>query len=42
MQYQSKCRNALELIVNISKTFQKVFMDVIKLFMSILDCINFL
>lgn len=27
MQYQFECRNALESAVNISKSFQKVFMD---------------
>ena len=32
MQYQSECRNALESAVNISKSFQKVFMDAMKLF----------
>ena len=37
MQYQSECRNALEPVVNISKSFQKVFMDAIKLFMAIPD-----
>ena len=37
MQYQSECRNALESVVNISKSFQKVFMDAIKLFMAIPD-----
>lgn len=40
MQYQSECRNALELIINISKSFQKVFMDAIKLFIAIPDRIN--
>ena len=34
MQYQSECRNALESVVNISKSFQKVFMDAMKLFMA--------
>ena len=42
MQYQSECRNALESTVNISKSFQKVFMDAMKLFMAIPDRINFL
>lgn len=42
MQYQSECRNALESVVNISKSFQKVFMDAIKLFMAIPDRIKFL
>ena len=37
MQYQSECRNALESAVNISKSFQKVFMDAMKLFMAIPD-----
>ena len=40
MQYQSECRNALESVVNISKSFQKVFMDAMKLFMAIPDRIN--
>lgn len=35
MQYQSECRNALESVVNISKSFQKVFMDAMKLFMAL-------
>ena len=42
MQYQSECRNALESVINISKSFQKVFMDAMKLFMAIPDRINFL
>ena len=42
MQYQSECRNALESVVNISKSFHKVFMDAMKLFMAIPDRINFL
>ena len=43
MQYQSECmNNALESVVNISKSLQKVFMDAIKLFMAIPDRINFL
>lgn len=42
MQYHSECRNALESVVNISKSFQKVFMDAMKLFMAIPDRINFL
>ena len=42
MQYQSECRNALESAVNISKSFQKAFMDAMKLFMAIPDRINFL
>ena len=40
MQYQSECRNALESAVNISKSFQKVFMDAMKLFMAIPDRIK--
>ena len=42
MQYQSECRNALESVIDISKSFQKVLMDAIKLFMVIPDRINFL
>lgn len=42
MQHQSECKNVLESVVNISKSFQKVFMDAIKLFMAIPDYINFL
>ena len=42
MQYQYERRKALESVVNIRKSFQKVFMDAIKLFMTIPDCINFL
>lgn len=42
MQYQSEYRNALESVVNINKSFQKVFMDAINLFMAIPDRINFL
>lgn len=42
MQYQFECRNALKSAVNIGKSFQKVFIDAIKLFMAILDRINFL
>ena len=42
MQYQSECRNALESVVNVSKSFQKVFMDAIKWFMAIPGRINFL
>ncbi|EDU99713.1 hypothetical protein BACCOP_03258 [Phocaeicola coprocola DSM 17136] len=42
MQYQSECRNALESVVNISKSFQKVFMDAMKLFMAIPNRVNFL
>ena len=42
MQYLSERRNTLESVVNISKYFQKVLMDAIKLFMAIPDRINFL
>lgn len=42
MQYQSECKNALKSVVNIRKSFQKLFMDTIKLFMAIPDRINFL
>ena len=42
MQNKSECRNALESVVNISKSFQKVFMDAMKFFMAIPNRINFL
>lgn len=42
MQYQSECRSALKSVVNICKPFEKTFMDAMKLFMAILDRINFL
>lgn len=42
MQYQSNYSNAIESPVNINYFFRKVFRDAIELFMTILDCINFL
>ena len=42
MQYQSECLSALKSVVNIHKTFEKTFMDTMKLFMTIPDRINFL
>ena len=42
MQYQFECLSALKSVVNIHKPFEKTFMDAMKLFMAILDCINFL
>ena len=42
MQYQSECLSALKSVVNIHKPFEKTFMDTMKLFMAILDRINFL
>ena len=42
MQYQSECLSALKSVVNIQKPFEKTFMDTMKLFMAIPDCINFL
>ena len=42
MQYQSECQKALKSVVNIHKTFEKTFMDALKLFMAIPDRINFL
>jgi len=42
MQYQSECRTALKSVVNISKPFEKAFMDTMKLFMAIPNRINFL
>ena len=35
MQYQSECRTALKSVVNLSKPFEKTFMDAMKLFMAI-------
>ena len=40
MQYQSECRNALKSAVNISKSFQNVFINVMKLLMAITDRTN--
>ena len=42
MQYQSESFEALKSVANLSKPFEKVFMDAIKLFMAIPDRINFL
>lgn len=42
MQYQSECQSALKSVVNISKPFEKTFMDTMKLFMAIPNRINFL
>ena len=42
MQYKSECRNVPESVVNISKSFRKVFMDAVKLLMAIPSRINFL
>lgn len=42
MQYQSESRTALKSVVNISKPFEKAFMDTMKLFMAIPNRINFL
>ena len=42
MQYQSECLSALKSIANIHKPFEKTFMDTMKLFMAIPDCIDFL
>ena len=40
MQYQSECLTALKSAVKISKPFEKTFMDTMKLFMAIPDCIK--
>lgn len=40
MQYQSECQTALKSVIG--KSFEKVFMDAVKLFMAIPDRINFL
>ena len=42
MQYQSECLEALKSAANISKPFEKVFMDTLKLFMAIPGKVNFL
>ena len=42
IQYQSECQMALKSVVNISKPFEKTFMDTMKLFMAIPNRINFL
>lgn len=41
-QYQSECLEALKSVVKVSKPFEKVFMDALKMFMVIPDKINFL
>lgn len=41
-QYKSECREALDYTANLSKCFEKVFMDTMQLYMSIADRINFL
>ena len=41
MQYQSECLEALKSVANISKPFEKVFMDAMKLYMAIPVRINF-
>lgn len=35
-QYQSECHKALKSVSNLSKPFEKVFMDTMKLFMAII------
>ena len=42
MQYQSECLEALKSVAKISKPFEKVFMDTLKLFMAIPGKVNFL
>lgn len=42
MQYQSECLEALKSEAKISKPFEKVFMDTLKLFMAIPGKVNFL
>ena len=41
MQYQSECLETLQSVANISKPFEKVFMDAMKLYMAIPGRINF-
>lgn len=41
-QFKSKCREALNSTVKLSKTFEKVFMDAMPLYMTIHGRINFL
>lgn len=41
MQYQSECLSALKSVANIRKPFEKVFMDAMKMFMTIPDCMKF-
>lgn len=42
MLYQSECLEALKSAAKISKPFEKVFMDTLKLFMAIPGKVNFL
>ncbi len=42
MQYQSECLETLKSAAKISKPFEKVFMDTLKLFMAIPGKVNFL
>lgn len=42
MQYQSECLEALKSAANVSKPFERVLMDTLKLFMAILGKFNFL
>ena len=42
MQYQSECLEALKSASKVSKPFEKVFMDTLKLFMAIPGKVNFL
>lgn len=42
MQYQSECLEALKSATKVSKPFEKVFMDTLKLFMAIPGKVNFL
>ena len=46
MQYQSEALEALKSMTNLGKPFEKVIMDVLKLFMAIPDkirnCLNFI
>ncbi len=42
MQYQSECLEALKSAANVSKPFEKVLMDTLKLFMTIPGKVNFL
>ena len=41
-QYQSEANEALKSVTNLGKPFEKVFMDIMKLFMAIPDRVNFL
>ena len=42
MQYQSECFEALKSVSKVSKPFEKVLMDTLKLFMAIPGKVNFL